>query len=487
MYIILLTIILIPLFTAFFLFFVNNNNNKLIRTISTYSTSITFFISIFLLFLFDKSTILFQGLHEISWLKFFNINFIIGIDGISLFFILLTTFLFPICILSSYNYIKFNNKFFYINFLVMESILILVFSGLEIIFFYVFFESVLIPMYLILGFFGSRERKILASYMFFIYTFVGSVLMLLAILFIYFYAGTSNYLVLLTYNFDPYLQKLLWLAFFVSLAVKVPMLPFYIWLPEAHVEAPTPGSVILAGILLKLGTYGFLRFSIPLFPYANFYYTPFVYTLSILGLIYSSLVAIRQTDLKRIIAYASIAHMNLIMIGLYTNKIYGLEGSLLQMFSHGLVSGALFLIVGVLYERYHTRLIKYYSGLVQTMPIFAVIFLLFTLANIALPTTSSFVGEFLIFLGIYNTNTTIAVFAILSMVFGSIYSLWLYNRVCYGNIQINYISLYQDLNKREFVMFLLILVLVFIIGIYPTFILDYLNMSVSFLLNIACC
>ena len=342
-------------------------------------------------------------------------------------------------------------------------------------------------MYLILGFFGSRERKILASYMFFIYTFVGSVLMLLAILFIYFYAGTSNYLVLLTYNFDPYLQKLLWLAFFVSLAVKVPMLPFYIWLPEAHVEAPTPGSVILAGILLKLGTYGFLRFSIPLFPYANFYYTPFVYTLSILGLIYSSLVAIRQTDLKRIIAYASIAHMNLIMIGLYTNKIYGLEGSLLQMFSHGLVSGALFLIVGVLYERYHTRLIKYYSGLVQTMPIFAVIFLLFTLANIALPTTSSFVGEFLIFLGIYNTNTTIAVFAILSMIFGSIYSLWLYNRVCYGNIQINYISLYQDLNKREFVMFLLILVLVFIIGIYPTFILDYLNMSVSFLLNIACC
>jgi len=484
---ILLILILLPLLTSFFLFFVNNNNNKLIRTIATYSTSITFFISIFLLFLFDKSTIYFQGLQEFKWLDFLNINFVIGIDGISLFFILLTTFLFPICILSSYNYIKFNNKFFYINFLVMESILILVFSCLDIVFFYVFFEAVLIPMYLILGFFGSRERKILASYMFFIYTFVGSVLMLLAILFIYFYAGTSNYSVLLTYNFDPYLQKILWMAFFIAFAVKVPMLPFYIWLPEAHVEAPTPGSVILAGILLKLGTYGFLRFSIPLFPYANFYYTPFVYTLSILGLIYSSLVAIRQTDLKRIIAYASIAHMNLIMIGLYTNKIYGLEGSLLQMFSHGLVSGALFLIVGILYERYHTRLIKYYSGLVQTMPVFAVIFLLFILANIALPTTSSFIGEFLIFLGIYNTNTTIAIFAIFSMVFGSIYSLWLYNRVCYGNIQINFIGLYQDLNKREFVMFILILVLVFLIGIYPTFILDYLNMSVSFLLNIACC
>jgi len=484
---ILLILILLPLLTSFFLFFVNNNNNKLIRTIATYSTSITFFISIFLLFLFDKSTIYFQGLQEFKWLDFLNINFVIGIDGISLFFILLTTFLFPICILSSYNYIKFNNKFFYINFLVMESILILVFSCLDIVFFYVFFEAVLIPMYLILGFFGSRERKILASYMFFIYTFVGSVLMLLAILFIYFYAGTSNYSVLLTYNFDPYLQKILWMAFFIAFAVKVPMLPFYIWLPEAHVEAPTPGSVILAGILLKLGTYGFLRFSIPLFPYANFYYTPFVYTLSILGLIYSSLVAIRQTDLKRIIAYASIAHMNLIMIGLYTNKIYGLEGSLLQMFSHGLVSGALFLIVGILYERYHTRLIKYYSGLVQTMPVFAVIFLLFILANIALPTTSSFIGEFLIFLGIYNTNTTIAIFAIFSMVFGSIYSLWLYNRVCYGNIQINFIGLYQDLNKREFVMFILILVLVFLIGIYPTFILDYLNMSVSFLLNICYC
>ena len=484
---ILLILILLPLLTSFFLFFVNNNNNKLIRTIATYSTSITFFISIFLLFLFDKSTIYFQGLQEFKWLDFLNINFVIGIDGISLFFILLTTFLFPICILSSYNYIKFNNKFFYINFLVMESILILVFSCLDIVFFYVFFEAVLIPMYLILGFFGSRERKILASYMFFIYTFVGSVLMLLAILFIYFYAGTSNYSVLLTYNFDPYLQKILWMAFFIAFAVKVPMLPFYIWLPEAHVEAPTPGSVILAGILLKLGTYGFLRFSIPLFPYANFYYTPFVYTLSILGLIYSSLVAIRQTDLKRIIAYASIAHMNLIMIGLYTNKIYGLEGSLLQMFSYGLVSGALFLIVGILYERYHTRLIKYYSGLVQTMPVFAVIFLLFILANIALPTTSSFIGEFLIFLGIYNTNTTIAIFAIFSMVFGSIYSLWLYNRVCYGNIQINFIGLYQDLNKREFVMFILILVLVFLIGIYPTFILDYLNMSVSFLLNICYC
>ena len=484
---ILLILILLPLLTSFFLFFVNNNNNKLIRTIATYSTSITFFISIFLLFLFDKSTIYFQGLQEFKWLDFLNINFVIGIDGISLFFILLTTFLFPICILSSYNYIKFNNKFFYINFLVMESILILVFSCLDIVFFYVFFEAVLIPMYLILGFFGSRERKILASYMFFIYTFVGSVLMLLAILFIYFYAGTSNYSVLLTYNFDPYLQKILWMAFFIAFAVKVPMLPFYIWLPEAHVEAPTPGSVILAGILLKLGTYGFLRFSIPLFPYANFYYTPFVYTLSILGLIYSSLVAIRQTDLKHIIAYASIAHMNLIMIGLYTNKIYGLEGSLLQMFSYGLVSGALFLIVGILYERYHTRLIKYYSGLVQTMPVFAVIFLLFILANIALPTTSSFIGEFLIFLGIYNTNTTIAIFAIFSMVFGSIYSLWLYNRVCYGNIQINFIGLYQDLNKREFVMFILILVLVFLIGIYPTFILDYLNMSVSFLLNICYC
>lgn len=342
-------------------------------------------------------------------------------------------------------------------------------------------------MYLILGFFGSRERKIYASYMFFVYTFVGSVLMLLAILFIFYYTGTTNYLVLLTCNFDPFIQKILWIAFFLSFAVKVPMLPFYIWLPEAHVEAPTPGSVILAGILLKLGTYGFIRFSIPLFPFANFYYTPFVYTLSILGLIYSSMVAIRQTDLKRIIAYASIAHMNLIMIGLYTNKIYGLEGSLLQMFSHGLVSGALFLIVGILYERYHTRLIKYYSGLVQTMPLFTVIFMLFTLANIALPTTSSFIGEFLIFLGIFNTNTTIAVFAIISMLFGSIYSLWLFNRVCYGNIQINFISFYQDLNKRELCMFCIILLVVFLIGLYPTFLLDYLNMSVSFLLNLICC
>lgn len=478
-------LIIIPLISALIIFFINNNNNKLIRTISIYCTSITFYISIFLLFLFDKSIIGFQFLYEISWLNFLNINFILGIDGISLMFILLTTFLFVICILSSWNYIDFNLKLFYINFLIMESILILIFTCLDIIFFYVFFESVLIPMYLILGFFGSRERKIKAAFMFFIYTFIGSILLLLAILFIYYYTGTSNYILLLSFKFNTYLQKILWILFFVGFAVKVPMIPFHLWLPEAHVEAPTPGSVILAGLLLKLGTYGFLRFSIPLFNTANIYFTPFIYTLSIFGLIYSSFIAIKQTDLKRIIAYSSISHMNLIMIGLYSNQVCGIQGALLQMFSHGIVSGGLFLIIGVLYERSHTRLIKYYSGLVITMPIFSVIFLILTLANIALPLTSSFIGEFLIFISTFECNITIGIFVISSMILGSIYSLWLYNRVIFGNYKINFIEYYlKDLNKREFIMFILIIFLILLIGIYPKFIFNYLNTSVNFLLYV---
>lgn len=483
MYNVLISIILLPLIGSFIICLIDYNNIKTIRNVALYTTAVTFLVSLLLLIFFDKSNFGFQFITSTNWLNAINLNFVLGIDGVSLFFILLSTFLFPICILSSWNYILRDTKLFYISFLIMETILVLVFSSLDVIFFYIFFESVLIPMFLIIGIWGARERKIYASYMFFLYTLLGSVLMLIAIFVMYCYTGTSSYEVLLTCNFNDNLQLLLWLAFFLSFAVKVPMIPFHIWLPEAHVEAPTPGSVILAGVLLKLGTYGFMRFSLPLFPYANIYFTPFVFTLSLLGVIYASLIAIRQTDLKRVIAYSSVAHMNLIMIGLFANNVTAIEGALLQMLSHGLVAGALFLIVGALFERFHSRLIKYYSGLVQVMPIFIIFFLFFTLANIAVPGTSSFAGEFLIFIGTFQNHAAITCLSATGMLLGGIYSLWLYNRVAYGNIKVKYITNFIDLTKREFFMLFILLVLVLFAGVYPTFFLDYIHASVTGLVN----
>ena len=415
---------------------------------------------------FDNSTAKFQFVEVYEWIDNSNIIFYLGIDGISLFFVLLTTLLIPICLLASWEAIKNNQKEYFIAFLAMEALVIAVFCVLDIILFYVFFESVLIPMFIIIGVWGSRERRIRAAYMFFLYTLLGSVLMLLAILYIYYSAGTTDYQILLTTQFDPQVQKLLWLAFFASFAVKVPMLPVHIWLPEAHVEAPTAGSVILAGILLKLGSYGFLRFSLPLFPYASVYFTPLIYTFGVIAVIYTSLTAIRQTDLKRIIAYASVAHMNLVLIGMFVFNAQGLEGSILQQLSHGLVSGALFLCVGVIYDRHHTRLIKYYSGLAHTMPIYIAIFMFFSMANIALPGTSSFVGEFFILVGAFQTNTTVCVLSATGMILGGGYSLWLFNRVAFGNIKVQYMSQFSDVNRREFATLLPLIVLTLVMGIY---------------------
>ena len=333
-------------------------------------------------------------------------------------------------------------------------------------------------MFLIIGIWGSRERKIRASYLFFIYTLAGSLLMLLSIISIYVLKGTTNYLYLININFDNFSQKIYWLTFFTSFAVKIPMLPFHIWLPEAHVEAPTAGSVLLAGILLKLGSYGFLRFSLPLFPVATIYFTPLIYTMSIIAIIYTSLTAIRQTDMKRVIAYASVAHMNVILLGLFSYNIQGIEGSILQMLSHGLVSSALFICIGILYDRYHTRLIYYYSGLVHKMPIFTSFFLLYILANIALPGTSSFVGEFLIFLGIFQQNTFITFLGATSMVLGGIYSLWLFNRISFGNIQKNYLNIFYDLNLREIFVNIILSFNILLMGIYPNLFLDYMHLSV---------
>ena len=475
-------LILIPLIGSFLVLFIPSQYKETIKVVVLSFSLAEFLLSLIMWMSFDNSSSRFQFVEAYNWIESSNVIFYLGVDGISLFFILLTTLLIPICLLASWDAIKFNEKEYFIAFLAMEALVIAVFCVLDIILFYVFFESVLIPMFIIIGVWGSRERRIRAAYMFFLYTLLGSVLMLLAILYIYYQVGTTDYQILLTTTFDPEVQKLLWLAFFASFAVKVPMLPVHIWLPEAHVEAPTAGSVILAGILLKLGSYGFLRFSLPLFPYASVYFTPLIYAFACIAVIYTSLTAIRQTDLKRIIAYASVAHMNLVLIGMFVYNLQGLEGSILQQLSHGLVSGALFLCVGVVYDRHHTRLVKYYSGLAHTMPIYIAIFMFFSMANIALPGTSSFVGEFLILAGAFQTNTTVCVLSATGMILGGGYSLWLFNRVAFGNIKIQYMNVFSDVDKREFATLFPLIILTLVMGIYPEIFLDPMHSSCANLL-----
>ena len=400
------------------LIFIPSSQKLIMRQFALGITSAVFVSSLFLWLGFDHSTPKFQFVVDSLWLPIANINLILGVDGISLFFIILTTLIFPLCLLASWSFDKGEVKTYLISFLGMEFILLLVFTNLDLLFFYIFFEAVLIPMFLVIGIYGSRERKIRAAYMFFLYTLLGSLFMLIGIVYIYLFSGSTNYETLSVIKFSSYDQKWLWFAFFASFAAKVPMLPVHIWLPEAHVEAPTAGSVILAGILLKLGSYGFLRFSLGLFPLASIYFTPFIFSLSLLGVVYTSLTAIRQTDLKRLIAYTSVAHMNLVMIGLFTGTVIGVEAAILQSLSHGFVSSALFLIIGVLYDRWHSRVVKYYGGLTHTMPIFITIFLFFTMANLGLPGTSSFIGEFLLLVSAFEANSTACFFAATSMILG---------------------------------------------------------------------
>lgn len=472
-------IIVLPLIGAIILVFTNDNHLDRIRNIALSFSMLTFFLSTFLWVLFDRSTAKFQFVEEFLWIPSSNINFFIGVDGISLFFVILTTLLVPLCILASLYSVKVYLKEYMIAFLVMETLLLIVFSILDLVLFYIFFESVLIPMFLIVGIWGSRERKVRAAYMLFLYTLIGSVLMLLAILLIYAIAGTTDYQTLLTVQFDGNLQKVLWLAFFASFATKVPMVPVHIWLPEAHVEAPTAGSVILAGVLLKLGSYGLLRFSMPLFPIGTVYFTPLVYAMAAIAVVYTSLTAIRQSDMKRIIAYASVAHMNVILVGMFALNANGLEGAMIQQLSHGLVSSALFLGVGVLYDRHHSRLVKYYGGMAHVMPIFVMIFLFFTMANIALPGTSSFVGEFLILVGAFQANTMVTMLAATGMVLGGAYSLWLYNRVAFGNLKVQSIHEFSDINRREFFVQLPLILGTLLMGIYPEIFLDPMHVSIA--------
>ncbi len=476
-------LLLIPLFGVFTLLIIPTWNHLFLKKTALFSTFLTFLLSLFLWILFNKSISNFQFVETVLWVPYLNINFTAGVDGISLFFIILNALLIPLCLLISWNSIKINLKEYLISFLLLDFFLIAVFCVLDLLLFYIFFESVLIPMFLIIGIWGSRERKIRASFFFFLYTLFGSVLMLMGVLYIYYQTGTTDYETLLTIKFTETEQKLLWLSFFASFAAKVPMIPVHIWLPEAHVEAPTAGSVILAGILLKLGTYGFIRFSLPLFPKACFYFAPLVYSIAAIGIIYASFTSIRQTDFKRIIAYTSVAHMNLVLLGIFSFNNIGLEGAILQSISHGFVASALFIVIGVVYDRYHTRTVKYYGGLVHIMPLYVTIFLLFTMANIGLPGTGSFIGEFLILAGCHQVNTIVTFIGATGMILGGCYSLWLYNRIAYGNLKTQYIKIFEDVNKREFFIFLPLIVGTLAMGFYADIFLSFIHVSVNKLIE----
>jgi proton-translocating NADH-quinone oxidoreductase chain M len=474
---------IIPLIGILTLIFINPTKIKLIKITSLHFASLPFLLLLLVWGGFKKSLGTFQFITKILWIPILNLNITLGIDGISLFFLLLTTLLIPICILISWNNIHLNLKNYCILFLFIEFFLISVFFVLDLFIFYVCFESILIPMFLIVGIWGSRERKMLASYYFFLYTLLGSVIMLLSIIYIYIQVGSTDYDILLTFVFSEFEQQILWLTFFLAFAAKVPIMPVHLWLPEAHVEAPTAGSVILAGVLLKLGTYGFIRFSLPLFPQASFYFTPFIYTIALISIIYASLTAIRQTDFKKIIAYTSVAHMNVIILGIFSFNNIGIEGALLQSLSHGFVASALFVIIGIVYERYKTRLVKYYGGLVHTMPLYVSIFLFFTIANIGFPGTSGFIGEFLIFAGSFKINTSITFFGATGMILGGCYALWLFNRIAYGNLKNQFLQNTVDINQRELFIFIPLISYTLILGLIPDTYLNSVHMSVNNLIE----
>ncbi len=431
---------------------------------------------------FDPTTADFQFVEQAPWLPQFNIAYQMGIDGISLFFVVLSAFLTPICVVASWTSITARVKEYMIAFLVLETLMIGMFCALDFVLFYMFFEGVLIPMFLIIGVWGG-PRRVYAAFKFFLYTLLGSVLMLLAILAIYFQTGSTDIVAALNANFPPSLQTWLWLAFFASFAVKVPMWPVHTWLPDAHVEAPTAGSVILAGVLLKMGGYGFIRFSLPMFPDASAYFTPLVYVLSVVAVIYTSLVALAQEDMKKLIAYSSVAHMGIVTLGIFTVTNEGLQGAMIQMLSHGVVSAALFLCVGVVYDRLHTREIARYGGLVNNMPKYAFVFMVFMLASIGLPGTSGFVGELLSLIGAFQVNTWVAFFATTGTILGAAYMLFLYRRVIFGVITRDDVRTMLDLNWREVVVFVPMLAVVLWMGIYPGSFLKPIQPSISNLIE----
>ena len=475
----------LPLVGVAFILAMRGDDETALRNIrwgALWTTIVTFLISLLIWLNFDANTAGFQFVEKHEWLGG-AASYQMGVDGISMPFVVLTAFLMPICIIASWHVSK-RVREYMIAFLVLETLMIGVFCALDMVLFYLFFEAGLIPMFLIIGVWGG-PRRVYASFKFFLYTLLGSVLMLLAIIAMYWQSGTTDIIALLTRNpgFPAEMQFWLWLAFFASFAVKMPMWPVHTWLPDAHVEAPTAGSVILAAVLLKMGGYGFLRFSLPMFPDASLYFQDFVYVLSVIAIIYTSLVALMQEDMKKLIAYSSVAHMGFVTMGIFSLNRQGIDGAMFQMISHGLVSGALFLCVGVVYDRMHTREIAAYGGLVKTMPLYAFIFMIFTMANVGLPGTSGFVGEFLSLLGTFQSNTWVAFFATFGVILSAAYALWLYRRVVFGKLEKPALLHLPDMTPRELITLAPLVVLTIFFGAYPGPILDIFGASVENLIK----
>tara|TARA_Y100000590_G_scaffold172732_1_gene197564 strand:+ start:2979 stop:4481 length:1503 start_codon:yes stop_codon:yes gene_type:complete len=481
---ILSAIIFIPLIGALFILVTKGtqkNVEKNSKYVAIFSSLANFLLSLFLWYSFDTTISDFQFTEEKNWIGGF-IKFRLGIDGISILFILLTTFITPICIFSGIHSINFKIKEFLIAILVMETLMLGVFCSLDLVIFYLFFEGGLIPMFLIIGIWGGPKR-VYSAFKFFLFTLLGSVLMLIAIISIYWIAGTTDVVKLLDIKIPYEYQYFLWLAFFSSFAVKMPMWPFHTWLPDAHVEAPTAGSVILAAILLKMAGYGFMRFSIGLFPIASDYFTPLIFALSVIAIIYTSLVALMQDDMKKLIAYSSVAHMGFVTIGIFSITKQGLEGSIVQMISHGLISAALFLCVGVLYDRIHSRMISSYGGLVNIMPKYSLVFMIFTLGALGLPGTSGFIGEFLILVGAFQKNIIVAVLASIGIILAAAYMLWLYRRVVFGRLNNSEVKEMKDLDKTELYIFISLVFLTIFFGFYPEPLLRTVDVSINNLIE----
>ena len=476
-------LILLPTIGSIFLLFSQNKNENTVtvKYVALFTSIVNFILSIYLWYLFDRTTSEFQFVEDRIWLEGF-VNYKVGIDGISILFIILTTFITPLCILSVNNSIKTRLRDFLIAILIMESFMIGVFCSLDLIIFYLFFEAGLIPMFLIIGIWGG-SRRVYSAFKFFLYTLLGSVLMLVAIISIYWITGTTDVIQLYELGIDAKYQNLLWLAFFSSFAVKTPMWPVHTWLPDAHVEAPTAGSVLLAAILLKMAGYGFIRFSLGLFPIASDIYTPLIYTLSVIAIIFTSLIALMQEDMKELIAYSSVAHMGFVTLGIFTIQQQGIEGSIIQMISHGLVSAALFLCVGVIYDRMHSRLISSYGGIVAVIPKYSVLFMLFTLASLGLPGTSGFIGEFLILMGAFKDSFLVAVIASLGVILGAAYMLWLYKRVVFGKLVNKDLEKMIDLNHSEYFILSCLAIPILFFGFYPEPLIDTIEVSVKNLID----
>ena len=480
---ILSSLILLPILGSLFIFFSKSksNTNVTSKYLALFVSLGNFILSLYLWYLFDPTISDFQFLENRSWIKGF-VNYKVGIDGISILFIILTTFITPLCVISVNNTIKNRLKDFLIAILIMEALMIGVFCSLDLVVFYLFFEGGLIPMFLIIGIWGG-ERRVYSAFKFFLYTLLGSVFMLVAIISIYWMTGTTDITYLYNIGIEAKYQNLLWLAFFSSFAVKTPMWPVHTWLPDAHVEAPTAGSVVLAAILLKLAGYGFIRFSLGLFPNASDFFTPLIYFLSLIAIVFISLVALMQDDMKKLIAYSSVAHMGFVTLGIFTLTQQGIEGSIIQMISHGLVSSALFLCVGVVYDRMHSRLISSYGGIVSIIPKYSILFMLFTLAALGLPGTSGFIGEFLILMGVFKDNFLVAVIASLGVILGAAYMLWLYKRVVFGKLINTDLKAMIDLNKSEYFILTCLAVPTLFFGFYPDPLINTIEVSVNDLIN----